>query len=167
MADAAPSTAADAAAPVELAKVSCELATRSLASQEATLTEMQGRTGTLLAAGALAASFLGGRALDKVGLDFANWCALVAFGSSLVCAGLILLPGKAMTFSGSGREFYENAFEDGEAEIYRRLTYWLEGLHDANYIPMRRLARLFTGALCALGIAITLWAVAIATASAS
>lgn len=119
----------------------------------------------MLAAGALAASFLGGRALDRVGFDAASSAGLIAFLASLTLAGAILLPGDAMTFSGSGGELYEAAFDDPEEEIYRRLVYWTEQLLDASDEPLRRLARLFKYAMIALFTAITLWAIAIATAS--
>jgi hypothetical protein len=157
------STSVDAAAPVPLARTAYELAARGLADQKGTLDDLRSRTGTLIAAGALAASFLGGRALDDVGFDVLSSFALGSFLVSLVLAGWILWPGEAMTFSASGTRLYDEAFDQPESEIYRRLAYWLDEMREANGPALGRLAVRFQIALAAVFVAITLWAIAIAT----
>ena len=52
-----------------LAQLSYELSLRSLSQQEAALNELRARTGTLVAAASIVASFLGGTAISKQGLD--------------------------------------------------------------------------------------------------
>jgi len=64
----------------------------ALSQQQETLTELRARTGTLLTAASLVASFLGGQALTRHGLSIWVIAALVAFGVSVVLSIYVLLP---------------------------------------------------------------------------
>jgi len=76
----------------ELEQLAYELARDALAQQDKTLDELRARTGTLLAAASLVASFLGARAVDRGGFDWLNVLALVAFTSSALLSVYVLFP---------------------------------------------------------------------------
>jgi hypothetical protein len=75
-----------------LEQTTYELAVRALAQQEQALTEIRSRTGTLLTASSLIASFLGAEAIGRNGLNAWIVLALVAFGLSVVLSIYVLLP---------------------------------------------------------------------------
>ena len=68
----------------ELEQLAYDVATRALAEQDAEIDEIRSRTGTLLAAVSLVASFLGGRALDASGFTWANLVAFTGIQHSYV-----------------------------------------------------------------------------------
>jgi hypothetical protein len=75
---------------VEFERLAYESGVRALDKQEALLEELRGRTGILLAASALAASFLGESAFRD-----ASWLAavaLVAFVVSIAASVFVLVP---------------------------------------------------------------------------
>lgn len=69
-----------------------EAGRHALADQEALVAGIRQRTGTLLAAHALVASFLGAEALRTANLGFWTWFALAALCTGLVLAVLVLAP---------------------------------------------------------------------------
>jgi hypothetical protein len=83
----------------ELAELAYTLSLRTLGQQEASLNELRARTGTLLAAAALVASFLGATAIARDGFDVWTACALIALVASVVFAARVLLPQGEMIFS--------------------------------------------------------------------
>ena len=117
-----------------LAELAYTLSLRTLGQQEASLNELRARTGTLLAATVLVASFFGATAIARDGFDVWTVFALIALVASVVFAARVLLPQGEMIFSLRGSALYEFEIEDevGIAETYRRLTYWLEGYYDEN-----------------------------------
>ena len=70
-----------------LHQLAYELSLRSLSQQESVLNELRERTGTLLAASSLVASFLGARAIGE-GLGWATVVALIAFAVSFSRASM-------------------------------------------------------------------------------
>ena len=84
-----------------------ELALRALAQQEQALTELRARTGTLLTASSLIASFLGAQAISRNGLSVWIVLALVAFGWSVVFSIYGLLPKEDLIFALDAPETYE------------------------------------------------------------
>ncbi len=68
------------------------IAARALSQQEQALTELRTRTGTLLTAASLIASFLGGQALARGGLSLWIILALAAFAMSVILCIYVLLP---------------------------------------------------------------------------
>ncbi len=72
-------------------------AKRSLARQEASLDELRSRTGTLVAAAAVAASFLGASAASK-GFGLSGFLGIVAFVASGTLCLVILLPFRGWIF---------------------------------------------------------------------
>ena len=147
--------------PAVLAELAYRSAVQALVQQEAGLNELRSRTGTLLAANAVTASFLGAAALKGGSLDAAGGLALVCFVASLGAALYILLPRTALRFSISGPVLYEELFEHGEdaEEIHRRAAYWLEEFWSVNQRAIDRLYPYFTAAVIALAGELVFWAV--------
>jgi hypothetical protein len=147
--------------PAVLAELAYRSAAQALVQQEAALNELRSRTGTLLAANAVTASFLGAVALKGGRLDPAAGLAVLAFAISLGAALYILLPRTRLRFSISGPVLYETLYACGEdaEEIHRRTAYWLEEFWSSNQGTIERLYPWFTIAVIALAIELLLWAV--------
>jgi hypothetical protein len=125
----------------ELEQLAYDLATEALKQQDSTLDELRTRTGTLLAAASLVASFLGARAVDRTGLDWLNVLALVAFTSSALLSVYVLFPRKRIQRSLSGPIVYEHFTESDVdlAEAHRQLAYWIQDAYSANQVFVNRL----------------------------
>jgi hypothetical protein len=122
------------------------IAAQALRQQEQALTELRTRTGTLLTAASLIASFLGGQALAREGLSVWIVLALFAFGVSVVLCIYVLL--------------YE--VRDDEEEVDRRLAYWLQAFRKENHSTVGRLTDAFELAGLALLAEIAFLAVGLA-----
>jgi len=137
---------------MEYERLAFDAALRALDKQETLLDELRSRTGALLAASALAASFLGGAAFKDPSPALAA-IALLAFVSSIGSSVFILVPKRdRFTFSLSGPGLYEGLYEVREdlAEVYRRLAYDLLTFwqtNDAQLQPLFRAYRLGAFAL--------------------
>ena len=116
-----------------LDRLAYELSLRALERQERTLDELRARTGILLAASSLAASFLGARAADA-GSGWLTFAALGSFVLSIVFMAFILMPTEKLIFSLRGTALLEAERGDpgGLPETYRRLAHWIEGYLDDN-----------------------------------
>jgi hypothetical protein len=137
---------------MEFERLAFDAALRALDKQEALLDELRSRTGALLAASALAASFLGAEAFKDPAPALAA-IALLAFVGSIAASVFILVPRRDhFTFSLSGPGLYEGLYEVREdlAEVYRRLAYDLLDFwerNDAQLQPLFRAYRVGTAAL--------------------
>lgn len=140
-----------------LARLSYEAALRSLDKQDELLTELRARTGLLLAASSLAASFLGPPALDRAEPALIVF-ALLAFAVSIGASVYVLLPKKDLTFSLSGPALYEGLYElrKDMPEVYRRLAYNLHRFWIANDAKMTSLISAYRWAAIALAAEISL-----------
>jgi hypothetical protein len=147
-----------------LAELAYSLSLRTLGQQEAALNELRARTGTLLAAAALVASFLGGTTIDRDGFDGWTALALAALVASIVLATRVLLPQDGLVFSLRGSAVYEREGEDeaGITETYRRLVYWLEHYYDTNAPQAARLLLFYRLAVLALVVEIAAWSIQLA-----
>ena len=112
----------------EFEKLAYEAALRGLDKQEGLLEELRARTGVLLAASSLAASFLGQQALSAPHPRALAVAALVAFVISIGASVFILLPKKNLVFAEAGAGLYEGlyAVRSDMAEVYKRLAYELD-----------------------------------------
>ena len=111
-----------------------EAALRALDKQEDVLNEVRSRTGALLAASALAASFLGREAFADPQPLLAG-LALVAFVVTVAASVFILLPRRdQFIFALSAPDLYTGlyAVKDQPDEIRRRLAYDLQRLWNGN-----------------------------------
>ena len=132
------------------------LATNALEQQERVLTELRGRTGTLLTAASFVSSFLGGLALASDGFTMWTTSAVVAFGVLIVLCIYVLLPKDDLVFVLDGPTVYLvlHGVREDEDELDRRLAYWLEGFRQANDPTVRKLNGAFEMAGFALLIEI-------------
>ncbi len=139
---------------MDLERIAYESSLRALDQQESLLEEIRGRTGILLAASALAASFLGDTAFRDPEPAVAI-AALLGFVASVGASVFILVPrANQFVFAVSGPNVYVELFEfrDASEEIYRRLGYdfdrfWSE--NDRRMQPLFRAYRVGAAALVA------------------
>lgn len=136
----------------EFEKLAYEAALRGLDKQEGLLAEMRARTGVLLAASSLAASFLGQQAFRNPSPRGLVITALVAFVVSIGASVFILLPKKNLIFAEAGAGLYEGlyAVRSDMPEVYRRLAYDLDRFWDSNDKKIKWLTRAYTVAASAL-----------------
>jgi hypothetical protein len=85
-----------------LEELAHDLSRHALTHQEALLDELRARTGTLLAASSLVASFLGARALDRDGISWVAILALTSFAASVFACVYVLLPKPKLIFAVRG-----------------------------------------------------------------
>jgi hypothetical protein len=124
----------------------------ALADQEALVAGIRQRTGTLLAAHALVASFFGAATIPAAGLDRWRWAALTALLAGLVLAAILLAPWK-LKFSLDASSLYDALFEEAAVDAVARTFGWLASagsgyqlLRDQN-APKVRLMSQMAGAL--------------------
>ena len=142
----------------DLERLAYETALRALDKQEGLLEELRARTGILLAASSLAASFLGRDAFQDPGSTTVAILALAAFVVSVAASVYILMPKRALLFSQSGPALYEGLYSvrDDAPEIHRRLAYELYRFWEGNDQRMRNLFRAYRVAAGALVVEILL-----------
>jgi hypothetical protein len=148
-----------------LAELSYEAAVRALDLQERGVEQLRSRTGTLLAASSLTASFLGAQTIQHTGgLQTLGSLALISLAASIVLCIYVLLPKRGFVFSVNATMMYEALFEigDEEEEVRRRLIYWLEEYRQANEIEIEDLGWYFFGAAVALTLQLVFWSWALA-----
>jgi hypothetical protein len=150
--------------PCTLERLAYETALRALKDQSEELDQLRTRTGTLLAASSLTSSFLGAAALSHgSNIGTLGTLALVAFVVSILPSIYLLNPKKNLVFSISGPVVYESLLEvrNDDAEIHRRLAYWLEEYWQDNRNKIEKLTPWFAVASIALVIEIVLWVLAL------
>jgi hypothetical protein len=96
----------------------------ALADQEATVAGIRQRTGTLLAAQALVASFLGSSALRADGFSGWNRPATIALVAGLILAAALLAPWR-MGFAVDARELYERLYAEATDDAREGRRGWL------------------------------------------
>jgi hypothetical protein len=137
----------------EYERLAFEAAQRALDKQERLLEELRSRTGILLAAAALAASFLGREAF---GGEPARGLAIAALASLVIAIGssiYILVPkADRFVFAVVGSGLYEGLYDTRNdlSEVYRRLAYDLDRFWEANDAEMQKLITTFRVAAVAL-----------------
>lgn len=143
-----------------LAELSYAASLRALDLQERSLGELRQRTGTLLAASSLTASFLGAQTIQHTTtLGLLEGAALAGLAASIGAATYVLLPKREFVFSVNGIVQYESLFEIGDdnEEVRRRLVYWLEGLWRGNQDKIDNLNRYFFVAALGLVVQLVFW----------
>ena len=101
-----------------LEEITYEAGRSALRDQESIVAGVRDRTGTLLAAHALVASFLGATAVRGQGLQPFGWIALLSLVLGLVVAAVLLAPWK-LRFAVDAHQLY--------LELYEHLA-WLTAL---------------------------------------
>jgi hypothetical protein len=107
-----------------LEDITYEAGRHALADQEALVSGIRQRTGTLLAAHALVASFLGATVIRAHGLDGFGWVALGALVLGLAAAAVLLAPWR-LGFSIDARELYDGLSQRAFAEAGSEDLGWL------------------------------------------
>ena len=141
---------------MEFGRLAYDAALRALDKQESVLDELRSRTGVLLAASALAASFLGRDAFQNPNAALAA-VALAAFVASMAACVYILVPRRErFVFSISGPVLFEGLYDDRSnlGEVHRRLAYALQGFWDQNDANLQPLFRAYRFAASALVVQI-------------
>jgi hypothetical protein len=107
-----------------LEEITYDAGRAALADQESLVSGLRQRTGTLLAAHALVASFLGGTAVHAHGVRGFGWVAVVALLLGLVDAAVLLSPWK-LKFAIDARELYKDLYEQAASEAESDTLTWL------------------------------------------
>ena len=118
---------------------------------------MRARTGTLLAASAIVASFLGSRAVAAHGRTWLTILGFVAFVVSIAAAAYVLLPKGDLKFTLRGGVLLREQEDVPIKEVERRLAYWLDDYYDSNQDVVERLYKGFRVATAAMLVEAILW----------
>jgi hypothetical protein len=144
-----------------LEEIAYEAGRAALADQEALVAGVRQRTGTLLAAHALVASFLGATTIREAGLEAWGWVALISLVLGLAAAAVLLAPWK-LKFSVDATQLYDEFYELAAAEAdadtlgwLARVGYSYQALREENASRVSRMSRI-SGALGVLMVVQTL-----------
>lgn len=144
-----------------LEETTYEAGRSALAEQESSVASVRRRTGTLLAAHALVASFLGASTLRAHGVRTLGWVALAALVLGLVVAAVLLASWK-LKFAVDAHSLYEDLYAQAAAEAAAETLGWLaaagflyQDLRKANATRIR-LMSVLSGLLASLMVAQTL-----------
>lgn len=107
-----------------LEEITYEAGRAALADQESLVAGVRQRTGTLLAAQALVASFLGGAAIKGHRLDGWGWSAVAMLVLGLAIAAIVLAPWR-LRFAVDATDLYELLYEQAAAESADETLGWL------------------------------------------
>ncbi len=107
-----------------LEEVTYEAGRAALADQEAMVSGIRQRTGTLLAAQALVASFLGGTAIRDHGFHALGWLAVLVLLMGLVIAAVVLAPWP-LTFAVDVHDLYEKLYPEASQQAQLDSLRWL------------------------------------------
>ena len=139
-----------------------EAALRTLDQQRDNLEQIRIRTGVLLAAASLSASFLGSKAFDRHANAIVTCFALAALVLTLLFGILVLTLDENLAFSLSGPTLHTYLRSVGDrADQHRRLAHLLDAVWERNKPSMERLDFRFQIAAAALATQIVLWTLAI------
>lgn len=147
-----------------LSDLAYQAAIRALDVQERGIEQLRARTGILLAASSLTASFLGALAIQHAStFGPLDALALLAMVASICLCVYVLLPKSGFVFSLSARGMYEQLFEfrDDDEEVRRRLIYWLESYWQDNQAKIDVLGRYYLAAAVTLVVQLILWSSAL------
>lgn len=140
----------------------------ALADQESLVAGIRQRTGTLLAAHALVASFLGATTLRDRGLSVSSWFALAALMLALIIAAILLAPWR-LGFALDARDLYDELHKQAASDAHNAVVddgraaagFAYQALHEENSPRVRRMSRL-SGLLATLMVCQTIaWLVAL------
>jgi hypothetical protein len=144
-----------------LEEITYEAGRAALADQESLVAGIRQRTGTLLAAHALVASFLGATTVHAHGLHGLGWVAVAALMLGLVDAAILLSPWR-LKFAIDAQDLYVDLYEQAAAEAEGDTLGWLatagysyQAIRKENASKLRRMSWL-SGALGVLMVAQTL-----------
>jgi hypothetical protein len=130
----------------------------ALADQDSVVTGIRQRTGALLAAHALVASFLGATTVKSKGLHGFSWAALVALLLGLIISA-VLRSNWQLRFAVDAPDFYAELYDEAVAEAETDTLGWLVsaayGYHNLRRANAKRV-RIMGHLLTVLGAAMIL-----------
>jgi hypothetical protein len=140
-------------------------AIRGLSDLRSLFDSIQTRTGTLLAAAAIATSFLGGQSLKDTGPTVWSWIAIACFGGVVLLAILALSRPKPVT-AAIPSSLIQTYIEEGPPlplpMIHRDLSLYMEATYLEDTEAVNRLRRLFEAAAILLLLEVVAWVVDLA-----
>lgn len=133
---------------MSLQQLAYENSAEALRGQERLLGDLRTRTGTLLTAASLVASFLGARAIDLEGLSALNVVGGLFYLATIAISVYILAPTPGFEFAIRGSEAFEYFVSQGadDDEAHRTLSYWIDERHADNKRRLDRLILMFSAA---------------------
>jgi hypothetical protein len=153
--------------PTAYQDVILEEARNAISMQSAALDELRSRTGFLLAAAALSASFLGSATAEAgVRIGFWGGAALIAFGLGVALCVVVLTPKRdAWTFVNSPKHLIQQWVDEAQEgkSMHLFLAKWIEENYDANEARLNDLYRWFAAAAIAIGSSVVLGCIQLAT----
>jgi hypothetical protein len=158
-----PSSASAADDGHELVSFALELSLRQLDYDRELIDELRSRTGVLLAAASLAASFFGPPALGGEGITVLAALGLVAFTVALVLCIAVLAPRRHLNLAPPGYMNLEALWHlRGEPTEWRRyFVYWVGEWSSGNRRVTTKLQRLYAAAAGLLALEVLAFALAI------
>ena len=153
-----------------LEEITYEAGRAALEEQEKRVAGIQQRTGTLLAAHALVASFLGATTLRETGLTVWAWIGLAALVVGLVAAAVLLAPWR-MKFAFEAPELYAALQSQADLEADAGTLGWLaaaglgyQGLRVENAPRVARMSRFSAGLALLMVVQTVAWLTGLAVA---
>jgi hypothetical protein len=142
-----------------LEQITYDAGRHALADQEAFVASIRQRTGTLLAAHALVASFLGGAVLRDGASSASTWVALTALVAGLIVAAILLAPWR-LRFAADARDLYRELHDappgPGAASYLAGAGFAYQNLYASNVASTQRMSSLLA-VLAILMVAQTLF----------
>jgi hypothetical protein len=129
-----------------LYRIAYEEALRALRQQQEALEGLRARSGNIIAAAAIATSFLGGIAVPQEGLTYGVWVALVAFILLLLLCLMVLLPLPMWSFEMDAKAvigMIESEQPLDESAILRTLAWYTDESYDENLPRLNLLHGMF------------------------
>jgi hypothetical protein len=148
----------------ELAELSYEAAIRALDLQERAVEQLRARTGSLLAASSLTASFFGTQVIRADGrLNPLSGLALISLIGSIGLCVYVLLPKRRLVFGANALRMYESLLRvaDDAEEVRRFLIDWHDECWQSNQDEIDELERSYFGAAVALILQLAFWSAAL------
>ncbi len=143
-------------------------ARRGLEDQERSVVELRARSGALIAAAAIATSFLGGQTFVRHGVSATGWIAIGCFVLLGFAVLLILWPRRGWEFSSAPEEFIATYLEPTDGEpleihlIERDLALHMGRSTELNRRHMKTLTTAFRFGALLLLAEVLAWLVALA-----
>jgi hypothetical protein len=146
-----------------VSELAYETAVASLRRQEEELNQLRQRTGMLLAAGSLVASFLGAETLGRQGTGAWTALAVIAFFLSAATCIYLLAPKSGLGFSVSGSQLYREFEGHGSNldPVYVQLAEWLQGAWNDNQDKLDGMNRIFAFSSAMLVLEMFFWVMAL------
>lgn len=152
-------------------KLAYEESIRALEQQSSVLDELRSRTGVLLAALSLSASFLGAQALKNPGFTAWSWAAIGSFAASGLLSLRVLWPGTGWKFTSNAKTIIEDVNSDDPPTLDQMYETYAEDNQEVweknSQDRLKPLFRCFRFAVLALVLQVAFWLLALGNPHAS